>query len=297
MTTNNSDTKQLDSILAGQKLKEGSSERKALRQHRDDVQALLRAAFGSKLVIKYGGSKAKNTMIRASYDLDILCYFEHDDTAAGKTLKEIYDAVYDVLKPKYRVHKKNSALRLKAPSDGSDFHIDVVPGRFVDESKGDAYLHQNDDEKQYLKTNPQTHIDHVVKSGHSDVISILKLLSCTYDLSVKTFVLELATLRVLEGTKSKGLTERVEAVLSEFRDNIDAISVTDPANGNNDLSKLWTPTVRMELCSRAKLALEAAEKHGWLHVFPSTPSAPAVERIKRATRATKGATRPWLKKA
>jgi hypothetical protein len=43
----------------------------------------------------------------------------------------------------YFVEPKGSALRLKGcgPENlGVDFHIDVVPGRFTDETKTDAYL-------------------------------------------------------------------------------------------------------------------------------------------------------------
>ena len=55
---------------------------------------------------------AKGTMNREAYDLDIICYFAHDDTSAGKTLEEIYNNVSEALKGNYIVEPKGSAVRL-----------------------------------------------------------------------------------------------------------------------------------------------------------------------------------------
>lgn len=286
--------KHLDSVLADQQLKEGSDELKALRAHRADVDALLRKEFGSKLIIKYGGSKAKNTMIRDSYDLDVICYFESDSTSGGATLKDIYDNVKTALQADYTVAPKKSALRLKASKGREDFHIDVVPGRYTDEKKEDAYLYQNVEGKERLKTNLQTHIDHVKGSGNTDVISILKLLSHTYSLSVKTFVLELAVIEVLDDSKLTELTERVKAVLEKFRDDIDGVSVSDPANGNNDLSALWSDEVRKELARIAKQVLSIVSKSGWQEIFALKKNV-SNERIKAVVRHPDVGTRPWLR--
>jgi tRNA nucleotidyltransferase (CCA-adding enzyme) len=65
----------LQRILERQALREDGPELSALRNERGKIEAILRDAFGSKPTIKYGGSKAKGTMILLSYDLDILCYF------------------------------------------------------------------------------------------------------------------------------------------------------------------------------------------------------------------------------
>ena len=40
-----------------------------------------------------------------------------------------------------------------------DFHLDVVPGRFTDDTKSDCFLFQNGADKERLKTNLQVHID------------------------------------------------------------------------------------------------------------------------------------------
>jgi tRNA nucleotidyltransferase (CCA-adding enzyme) len=82
--------KYLQQVLASQDLPDNSQELQDLQSHRKDVDQVLRAYFSkSSPSIRYGGSHAKGTMIRDYYDLDIACYFPHDDTAAGTNLKDI----------------------------------------------------------------------------------------------------------------------------------------------------------------------------------------------------------------
>src|SRR5262245_47678957 len=134
----------LEKILAGQNLEDGSQELKDLESHRKDVEKILRDGFPKcSPTIRYGGSKAKGTLIRESYDLDIVCYFPHDDTTAGETLKDIFENTHKVVAEYYYISPKTSALRLKGKKDFIDFHIDVVPGRYVDSSKTDCFIYQN----------------------------------------------------------------------------------------------------------------------------------------------------------
>src|SRR5687768_17201108 len=101
-------------VLASQTLGGDSAELKALQERRAEVEQFLRPHFTDcSPSIRYGGSKAKGTMIRESYDLDIVCYFPHDDTGAGDTLEDIYHNVRKALETKYLVQQKTSALRLK----------------------------------------------------------------------------------------------------------------------------------------------------------------------------------------
>src|SRR5258708_7811201 len=131
----------LRDVLTSQTLKQDSDELTALRDHREDVEELLQNKFSeSSPRIRYGGSVAKGTLIKESYDLDLTCYFQRDENAAGETLEEIYNNVEAALNDDYFVERKPSALRLKSKDDNSatDFHIDVVPGRFVDDTETDV---------------------------------------------------------------------------------------------------------------------------------------------------------------
>ncbi len=292
----------LKAVLEDQNLAEDGKELREIEKHRKDVETLLRSRYGNAPHIRYGGSKAKHTMIRESYDLDIHCYFSHDDTAAGDTLEEIYEGVAKVLEDKYLVERSRSALRLtsKKPSiQGVYLHIDVVPGRFIDGNDGDVFLHQNEGDKQRLRTNLDVHIAHIRDSGVRDAIRLLKLWKVRNGLLyVKTFVLELLTDDLLKEHKKAELAEQLEIILTTFRDQMDDLSVKDPANPDgNDLSKMLDEA-RDSLSSTAERTLQIIDRSGWEAVFGKIESDPDDDKRQRlqgvaATISLSTPTKPW----
>lgn len=291
-------TEYLAAILKAQTLEEGSTELKALRQHREDVEKLLRAEYPAPgPTIRYGGSKAKGTMISESYDLDVISYFENDDTTAGDTLEEIFNNVAKVLEKDYFVERKTSALRLKT-KDRVDFHIDVVPGRFTDDTKTDAFLYISTGEKKRLKTNLQTHIDHVRDSGVIDALRLIKLWRVRNALVVRNFVLELIAIDLLKSKKTSTLQAQLEHFFRELYVQADTISVTDPANPEgNDLSPLLDATVRSELKSVANRAVGYVEKEDWESIFGPVPTASTsgarAKQLRHAAVTAASASKPW----
>ncbi len=275
--------KYLQDVLDSQKLAEDSEEMKALRTRRDEVEKFLREKFsGSNLTIRYGGSKAKGTMNKESFDLDLICYFANDDTTAGTTLKEIYESVESVLKEKYHVERKTSALRLYSfdPKDRVNFHVDVVSGRYVDGDDGDVFLHQSSGEKNWLKTNLDVHIKYIKDSQVTDAIRLLKLWRGRNYLSVRTFVLELLVVDLLKLKKNSELTDQLKHVWTKLRDEISCIAVEDPANPiGNDLSDQFNESVKQQLSAAASQTLDLIESNGWEKVFgvvSTASSAPAI---------------------
>jgi hypothetical protein len=271
-----SDKKYLEDILASQTLDPDGQEMKDLRAHRADVEKILRKKFEEcSPTIRYGGSKAKCTMIKEAYDLDMTCYFGRDDNGAGETLQEIYENVEVALAGDYLITRKPSALRLKSKDVNqwaADFHIDVVPGRFIDEKNEDVFLYRSSGEKGRQKTNLDVHIEHVKNSGVTDAIRLEKLWRARNFLSVRHFVLELLTIELLKGKKLLDLPEQLKHVWTELRDNVEEVTIEDPANPTgNDLSELFNATIRQELSSTARRTLELIERSGWEAVFGAVP--------------------------
>ena len=108
---------------------------------------------------------------------------------------------------------------LDPSGQGSDIHIDVVPGRYTDDTRTDVYLHQNLANKERLKTNLQTHIDHVRDSGVADAIRLMKLWRVLNAIGLKTFVLELLVIDLLAGKANWVLTDQLTHILTKLRDN------------------------------------------------------------------------------
>lgn len=287
----------LDRLLEAQTLGEDGPELLALRTERERIQAALRAAFGSAPTIRYGGSKVKGTMILLSYDLDILCYFPCEE---ANSLEDLYDAAGRALEAAgYAVERKRSALRVRS-ARGLDFHVDVVPGRYFDETRTDVYLHQSDGNKQRLKTNPITHVEYVKSSGCIPEIRLGKIWREHQRLNAKTFVLELAIIEALHGTRGT-LAERTKTLFCTFRDAIDRLAIIDPANSNNDLGPLFNSTIRAELADAARRALMAIESNDWERVFGpiGSTSERATARAQAVSRAAALAApiKPWATRA
>ena len=262
----------LKNVLSHQRLTDG--ELNELRAHRADVQTALEDYFReSRPHIRYAGSYKKKTMIRDAHDLDVTCYFGHEDTAGGATLSDIYDACADALTKDYHVQRKRSALRVMekgALVSRRDFRIDVVPGRYTNEERSDAFLHQEGGGKTRLKTNLQVHVAHIRNSGVRNAIKLLKLWRCQRSIRIKTFVLELLAVDLLKYRKAATLSTQLEHVFTVFRDHADGLLVEDPANSNNDLQPL-VDEVRSDLAAWASRTLEYIDNHDWESVFGKLP--------------------------
>src|ERR1051325_7246072 len=218
-------------------------------------------------------------MIKKAYDLDLTCFFGRTQVGAGETLQEIYENVEAALTNDYLVARKPSALRLKSRDLNqwaADFHIDVVPGRFIDEKNEDVFLYRSSGEKGRLKTNLDVHIEHVKNCGVIPAIRLMKLWRARNFLSVRHFILELLCIELLKSKKSLDLPAQMKHVWTQMRDNIDYIALEDPANPTgNDLLELFNTAVKQELSLSAKMTLELIEKSGWKAVFGNAPEKPS----------------------
>lgn len=293
------DEQYLKAVLAGQDLEEDGPEMKDLAERRRDVERILRRRFGKEPVMKVGGSVAKGTTNRESYDLDLPFYFPRDDESGGKTIREIYENVEEALQEHYHTERKGVAVRLYEREKGTDFHTDVVPGRYIDGDSGDAFLYPANTEKERLQTNLEVHIAHVKDSGVVDAIRLQKLWRVRRNLSVKTFALELLTIDLLATRKHDKLPDQMIHVWTEFRDNIDDLCIEDPANSGNDLSEMLNDAVRDQLQANARQTLEILERQGWAGVFGVLTSAGSkaarVEGLRRVAATAPGVARPWAR--
>lgn len=291
----------LGAVIAAHEITEGSTEAAAALGVMSDVEKLIRGKLESATpVIEVAGSYAKGTMIRDHYDLDVVCYFLNHETEAGDTLADIYDNVRKILEEEYKVTPKNASLLLSTKDDGGAFlHVDVVPGRFVDAAQADCFIYQNDGDKNRLQTNLRKHVDHVRNSGQADAIKLAKYWRHRrgMDDMVRTFVLELAVIEALKDMRGRSLADRMKALMTKFRDDIDSISIADPANKTgNDLSDAFNDDVRSKLKTAAQLTLQTVESSGWEGVFPDIAKVWGATRsggIASAVGAVKYPTKPY----
>ena len=285
----------LEAILLQQTLAPGSPELRELQERGEEVRSRLHSKFGTAR-IREAGSKKKGTMIKASYDLDLTCYFPHDDNSAGETLKEILEGVEAALREKYVTSPKGSTIRVWDATGKTDFHVDVVPGRFVDGKDGDVFLYRSSGVKGRLKTNLDVHIDHVRDSGVVDTIRLIKLWRERNGGNVKTFALELLVIKLLERKTDKALSEQLRHVWEQFKESGENLTIEDPANpSGNDLSELLGNGIRFWLSSTAGSTVDAIEQSGWDAVFGEVEASESqrTEALRRIAVATPIRAKPW----
>jgi hypothetical protein len=244
------------SILAGQNLT--NAEFDSLRSLREKIEGQLSVLEGSPRFY-YGGSYGKRTIIRASYDLDLVMYWPH---TANYSIKGIYESVGEVLRKHWTVvNSKTVAWTL--PFQGG-FHIDVVPGRALDAQYYEANLHRSD-KGTTLKTSLKKHIDTVRNSGRADVIRLMKLWRARRSVPFKkSFLLELMTIEGCKGHLTNDLGAQLSAALNYIRNNILTCNVLDPANSNNSLSDDLDQNTRSMIYYRADEAVRATS---WIQVL------------------------------
>ena len=293
-------TDDLYALLEDQHIAQDSDEMEEMREHRAAIESIINEAFPStNKTIKYGGSKAKNTMILESYDLDMIVYAHDGENGLGETLEKIYDNIAGSLEDDYHVERKNCALRLSSRSsetETDDLHIDVVPGRYVDDTRDDAYLHQNEGEKERLKTNLDTHIDHIKNSGVTDALKLLKLMRVRHDIDVKQFALDLLGVDLLDGKSGLSLDGQLTHVLTAITESDTPLKIEDPANPQgNDLSNYLTDAIWSDLKQTASTMLVEAEASSWGAAYGEADvfdSAPAII-VTEAVEAVDVPTQPW----
>jgi hypothetical protein len=213
-----------------------SNERQENAEVIDDIKKVLGNKFDSTVYFRRGGSLAKNTANIYDADIDLLCYL-HDST--GMSLENIYDVAYDELSKIYVVNKKNNAIEITGKLNDYkwDYRVDVVPGKYVNYAESyDVYLWCNRD-KRRLKTNPDKQISKIRKYEHKDVIRLCKIFRHLLNFQFKSFILELFIVDVTNFNEEDDIIDKIIKVCQSIND-LGSVKLYDPANSNNDLSKV-----------------------------------------------------------
>lgn len=247
----------LQSLLDEQNLTD--AELATLRQLRETIEAQVRNLPGVQRVL-YGGAYGKDTINREHYDLDIVFYWASND--GGPRLQEIFTAVGRILRRHWQsVNQKTVGWEI--PFQGG-FHVDVVPGRALDDTFKYANLYRSDTGTS-LQTSIRVHIDTVSASGRRESIRLMKLWRTRKNVPFrKSFALELATIEACKGLRTTELGDQVWAVLQYLRDSFPTARIVDPANSNNIISDLISPTEKQAI---RRIAAATLQSRTWGEVF------------------------------
>ncbi len=215
----------------------------------------------------FGGSRGKRTMIKESYDLDIVLYFPE---TTKYSIENIYDKVTRYLgSSNYSILTKNAAIRVLKREN---YHIDVVPAKRIKGSEDSAFLWRNEVRKP-LKTSVVQHIASIREFGRRDVLKLLKLWKVRYNIDFPSFILEQLIIRALKNNLNLHLNNAIIEVLEFISKNMETIRLEDPANTNNILTDSISAYDKDIISKFAKWALneyDLMSLNGWKNLFNPT---------------------------
>ncbi|MCI6014861.1 MAG: hypothetical protein MRZ09_07735 [Coprobacillus sp.] len=207
--------------------------------YRSPLENVLNNYYDEKPNYRYGGSLAKTTANSNSCDIDLLCYFDSENT---DSLELIYNKTIEALRSaSYLFEAKNSAICVygKIGEPKWDTTVDVVPGKYTsNEDKKDVYLWCNRD-KCRLKSNPELQINKVKKSNSKELIRLIKLYREFNNFKFKSFYLEIFAIDVVEPEFVAGdnIYDKLVKFCSHYNE-IGKTKIYDPANSANDINKI-----------------------------------------------------------
>lgn len=198
--------------------------------------------------IKLSGSRAKGTAIDIATDLDL---FISLSSATNNTLKEIYDSLYNcVVRQGIAARKQNVSIGITYQNKD----VDLVPAKRQGQYGNDHSLYRRKVDS-WTKTNIDTHIHKVKKSGRITEIVALKIWRENHSLDFPSIYLECFAIEVLSGRNLYSYADNFRFLLENIRDNIDNKRIIDPANSNNVLSDELNRDEKRKLAVQATSSL------------------------------------------
>ena len=203
----------------------------------------------------YGGSYAKGTMIKGSYDLDIVIYFAKNNPHSVKQLAEFVEAI---LSKKHRITRMGVASQFTY----KEHEVDVVVGKAQDEQFVFADL-WNSKEQKVIRTSLVTHINNVAEV--EQVIKLMKIWRQNNSLEWHKLAVEQTIVRVLKDKPKNNLGACLQEVFLDVKTNIDNVKFLDPANCNNPI--FVSDYERKRIKEAATLAFDRIQKSDYKSVI------------------------------
>ena len=220
------------------------------------VQATLESAireWANRFLVSISpsGSFVKGTANKSGTDIDLFISLSPE---TKETLKEIYESLFIKLQKKgYAPKRQNVSIKIRV----GGYDVDLVPGKRQGYFSDDHSLYRRRADT-WIKTNIQTHINHVTTSGWISETRILKLWRDQKGLDFPSIYLELAVIRALmTGFYKSGLATDVWKVFRFLAADFPSARLQDPANTNNIVSDDLTSQERGQIKAAAARALQA----------------------------------------
>lgn len=210
-------------------------------------------ANGHLLSVEPSGSFAKGTANASGTDIDL---FVSVSPNVVESLGEIYYTLERALQAAgYKTRRQNVSINITV--DGQS--VDLVPAKRQNLTLDDHSLYRRKADT-WTKTNVTAHAWHVLISGRTEEIRIMKLWRDQLDLDWPSFYLELTVIRALRLSAFGDLATNVWKVFEFLRDDFPTAWIEDPANTNNVISNDLTMAEKIRI---KEASLRALAAHYW----------------------------------
>ncbi|MCP4179631.1 MAG: nucleotidyltransferase [bacterium] len=265
-------SKYLNKTLESYKMNNIADHMEKYKEKRKFIKEKIEEMFSDKIASNpiNSGSYAKHTSINISFDLDIFIPFKR---GSFSTLKEMHTELYNYFFGEYKLIDKElvnvkyqrTSIGLIFSVDNHELDIDIVPGREINEDEyNDTFftnLYDSSQEKRSIQTNVKGHIDLILgQNKERSIIRLLKVWKISNDIKLKSFLIELFTLKAFEKKSITGnLWNQLSIVCTYIKDNIETINLKDPYNDSNVLTDTLSQFDKKVISSKIQNMLDQVE--------------------------------------
>lgn len=252
----------LESILNAENLNNDPVLLARTLQCRDRTKDRLAAVFTDQLACfpENAGSLYKRTAILSSYDVDIILAFKKN---AYLTLENMYYDVYEKLRQAFAgeaiITKQTRSIGMSFEIEGATIHIDVVPGREINNYQKDKILnlyikpgwfwqrgssHKADILQQQKITCNQPEARKIIK--------LLKIYRNEYGPLIPTATIEQCVVDALSSNRYgiySSISENLLNCMDWLAQRLKQVTFKDQANSNNNLHKKLSEFEKAIICT------------------------------------------------
>ncbi len=198
--------------------------------------------------VKISGSNAKGTAVAGVADLDL--FISLDSSILNRyTLQELYNSLASYMRNAgYPVRQQNVSLGV----NHQNIQVDLVPGVKFDGNSNDHWLYVSKSGRDRTKTNIDTHIARITRSGRIKEIRLAKIWRKVHNIDFPSVYLEETVLTALSGCGYINTDNNFLRILDYLTTSFTNASVYDPANTVNRISDELTYQEKVLISTTAR---------------------------------------------